>query len=168
MDATSTLLGMYRPILGYRILGIGVGIAMMMSSPLLTLAFYINPHLPLNTVTAIAIICANTTMGLWFILATIKYRVVLYQDAIEVVGAVTTRRLERASIGAKRVILGGPCPNYFLIPWSVDHKTLHFEVPFVQDLTFRKWMESIPDADKAFFRNRPSRKQRLGGKADEP
>lgn len=81
----------------------------------------------------------------------IKAQVILYPDAIEVAGLFMHRRLNRQDIAAKMVMFVG-CTTYVLYSRDRKRRRLNVGVLFPMDETFRNWMSTIPDADRAFFR----------------
>ena len=136
----------YRPGKGWVIFGVGFGVACALLAAVLVATASGN---------FIAYPLAATALYMGFCAAanTIKSRVVLYPDAIEVSNFFRSQRFTRDEIGAKSFI-NVRLPTYFLYPWSKDVKKLKVEVAFPQDSIFQEWMASIPDADKAFLRGR--------------
>lgn len=92
-------------------------------------------------------------MGALGIATIIKFRFVLYDDAIEIIGIFTKRRVKQKDIGAKRFLMAG-CPTYYLIPWKRRQRKIMIGVTFRPDEPFRSWMSKIPNADANFLRNR--------------
>jgi hypothetical protein len=91
--------------------------------------------------------------GIYLIAYVIKNKIVLYLGAIESVGIFKTCRIERADIGAKRV-LPLPATTYVLYPVKREMRKMFVEVTFPLDDFFRQWMSGIPDVNRDFLHNR--------------
>lgn len=103
---------------------------------------------------ALSIACVgDVLLGSYIIVSLIKFRVILYENRIELVGALWTRTLLRDEIGAKLSYYGG-CLTYSLIPRSKRQRRLQISMIFSPDRQFQEWIDSIPNADRTFLRNR--------------
>jgi hypothetical protein len=88
------------------------------------------------------------TMGLYVLLGSLRSRVVLTADAIEVYGAFSTRRLMRAEIAGRRTVQVKNGSVTELIPSAPGQKSVRFNVAqFGGDSVLDAWLTSLPDLD---------------------
>jgi hypothetical protein len=86
-------------------------------------------------------------MGVWLIVGTIRSKVVLHEEAIEVHGAVLMRRLDRAGIlGRRNVSTNGHC-TIQLLPRPPGKKKFELLPSLKTDAAFDNWLVRIPDLD---------------------
>ena len=99
--------------------------------------------------------CCGFGIGALMIISSATGHVDLYPDAIVVGSALLfwNRRLERKDIGAKMTMFIY-VRTYILYPRTRDQKPLRIGMMGSEDDYYRQWMESIPEADKEFFRKR--------------
>jgi hypothetical protein len=99
--------------------------------------------------------CCGFGAGALMIISSITGHVDLYPDAIVVGSALPfwNRRLERKNIGAKMTMFIY-VRTYVLYPRTRTQKPLRIGMMGSEDDYYRNWMESIPEADKEFFRKR--------------
>jgi hypothetical protein len=89
--------------------------------------------------------------GLWALLLArpVHRRVVLHDDAIEVLGWFSAHKLNRCEILGRR--MGGTDPrnahggpHYVIVPMDKTERVLRLPPDLKMDEDFRAWMESIP------------------------
>jgi hypothetical protein len=104
-------------------------------------------------VTPVALLVMCFLGGLWaFLLARPAHRrVVLHEDAIEVVGWFSARKLNRGEILGRRMEGGqsvyGPA-HYVIVPVDTAARVLRFPSRLHVDEEFRSWMDGIPKVAK--------------------
>lgn len=99
-----------------------------------------------------------SAIGAWAVLGIVRWRVVLSPDTVEVAYPFSTLRLKRSDIVAKQLMPGVNPPTYAFYTRDSRQRSLKIGMQFPMDKMFRDWMESVPDADKAFFQERRARK----------
>jgi hypothetical protein len=89
-------------------------------------------------------------IGLYLILDTVKSKVILYHEKIEVHDLLPTRRLWRDEILGRRIIQGPHnSRTLLLIPRSASQKKIKLPLILQTDASFWSWMSTIPDLDAA-------------------
>ncbi len=79
----------------------------------------------------------------WIALRTNR-RVILHEDAIEVAGWLSTRRLQRAEILGRRTATGRGGSSYIIVPRDKNMRELLLPPSLKVDNLFLSWMENIP------------------------
>jgi hypothetical protein len=89
-------------------------------------------------------------VGCYVVAYTLRYRVILTADSIELHGAMTQRRLRRADIQGRRVLrTNNAPPTIILAPKDKNSKALKLSQVMPTDDDFRDWLASVPDLDAA-------------------
>src|SRR5215472_6212122 len=88
------------------------------------------------------------TMGLYVLLGSLRSRLVLTADAIEVYGPFTSSRLERAGIAGRRTIQVKNGTVTELVPSGPGQRSARINAAeFVSDPVLSAWLSSLPDLD---------------------
>jgi hypothetical protein len=108
-------------------------------------------------------------LGLHGLISTVRTKIFLFSDRIEVVGLTGHRSLERSEILGIRSLRTSP-PGVVLIPRNPGWRSLKFYLTFPLDTEFVQWVYSLPSleahdrrASKSEIRNNP----RLGATPGE-
>lgn len=129
---------------------------LVLCAPLWSAFFGFTPHDVAAAYALSAVIaCGYLGGGAVMIISTIKGHLDLYPDAIETISGLPfwNRRLERKDIGAK-MTTSIYVRTYILYPRTRKQRPLTIGMMGSEDEYYRQWMESIPEADKDFFRKR--------------
>lgn len=129
-------IGEYRLPIWLALCGVMVGLLISVGGPLLFLpALASHPSFA-----ALVIIAALVIEGCWIAVGSIRSKVILYSDAIEVYGSFRMRRLMRNDIVSKTY--GGV--NIFL--WRDRRWQWPFQVDALMntDKNFKDWMDKVP------------------------
>ena len=105
-------------------------------------------HVPLLIVVAF-----SAAFAVAIIVAAGKNRVILDADGIAAIGLLGTRGMRHADIGA-RMFVFALWPTWSLLPKRGAAGKMMFEVAYDFDHVFWDWFETIPKADRTFFRSR--------------
>jgi len=87
------------------------------------------------------------SMALYVLAATLRSRLVLTADAIEVYGAFAMQRLARGEIEGRRTIQVKNGTVTELIPSDLGEKSLRIPAQIVTDPVLKAWLASLPDLD---------------------
>jgi hypothetical protein len=145
---TGVLWRIFASTVGTTMIGLGLFMIVAITVPLPGIV--IRPPIWVGFVIGYSFAIAGIAFGTVIMVGLIKAQVILYPDAIEVAGLFTHRRVNRQDIAAKMVMFVG-CTTYVLYPRDIKQRRLNVGVTFLMDESFRNWMSSIPDADRAFF-----------------
>ncbi|MES2040379.1 MAG: hypothetical protein V4495_21375 [Pseudomonadota bacterium] len=92
---------------------------------------------------------AVSALGLYMLLKTLRYKVVLHSDAIEVQEMSATTRLQRTQLQGRRMVRRNNSPEETqLIPRELHEKKIHIPKMLKTDAAFQAWMNTITDLDQ--------------------
>ncbi|MBI3728697.1 MAG: hypothetical protein HY254_10265 [Burkholderiales bacterium] len=100
----------------------------------------------------LALSLAVSTLGLYMLLKTLRYKVVLRSDAIEIQEIFATTRLLRTQLQGRRMVRRNNSPEEIqLIPHQSQQsheKKIHIPSMLKTDTAFQTWMSGITDLDQ--------------------
>ncbi len=141
----------YRPSPGWRVFFITTG-AIVVGISLLAGVDFARTSSGQSLATALVCFSGLCSLGIYTILWTVRFRVVLYPDSIEIQDVLSSRVLRRTDIVGRRVLPTRYVSTLLLVP-SQGGKKLKISEVLQTDSAFQVWLAAIPDLDLKDRRN---------------